>query len=152
MSPECVWSLVLAHVFEVRMSDAQEAKNMHSWSSEENWKTSQQSTHCKGEDVQLQQNIQPTGILHRSKCVNAEIDSWKHPFSIPMSRASPKPLWRSTHQISRSILHTFLFCNLWDSLHYGCFQKYGYPQIIHFNRVSHYKPSILGYPYFWKHP
>ena len=26
-----------------------------------------------------------------------------------------------------------------------------YPQIIHFNRVFHYKPSILGYPYFWKH-
>ena len=28
----------------------------------------------------------------------------------------------------------------------------GYPQIIHFDRVFHYKPSILGYPYFWKHP
>ena len=28
----------------------------------------------------------------------------------------------------------------------------GYPQIIHFNRVFHYKSSILGYPYFWKHP
>ena len=27
-----------------------------------------------------------------------------------------------------------------------------YPQIIHFNRVFYYKPSILGYPYFWKHP
>ena len=27
-----------------------------------------------------------------------------------------------------------------------------YPQIIHFNRVFHYKPSIFGYPYFWKHP
>ena len=26
------------------------------------------------------------------------------------------------------------------------------PQIIHFYRVFHYKPSILGYPYFWKHP
>ena len=26
------------------------------------------------------------------------------------------------------------------------------PQTIHFNRVFHYKPSILGYPYFWKHP
>ena len=26
------------------------------------------------------------------------------------------------------------------------------PQIIHFKRVFHYKPSILGYPYFWKHP
>ena len=28
----------------------------------------------------------------------------------------------------------------------------GTPQIIHFNRVFHCKPSILGYPYFWKHP
>ena len=26
------------------------------------------------------------------------------------------------------------------------------PQIIHFNRVFHYKPSILGYQSFWKHP
>ena len=25
------------------------------------------------------------------------------------------------------------------------------PQIIHFNRGFYYKPSILGYPYFWKH-
>ncbi len=24
--------------------------------------------------------------------------------------------------------------------------------IFHFNRLFHYKPSILGYPYFWKHP
>ena len=35
---------------------------------------------------------------------------------------------------------------------HGCFQKSWYPQIIHFNRVFHCKPSILGYPYFWKHP
>ena len=26
------------------------------------------------------------------------------------------------------------------------------PQITHFNRNFHYKPSILGYPNFWKHP
>ena len=26
------------------------------------------------------------------------------------------------------------------------------PQITHFNRIFHYKPSILGYHYFWKHP
>ena len=32
------------------------------------------------------------------------------------------------------------------SYSYGCFQ------IIHFNRVFHHKPSIFGYPYFWKHP
>ncbi len=35
----------------------------------------------------------------------------------------------------------FVFKTLWI---YGCFQKYGYPQIIHLNRVFHYKPSILG--------
>ena len=35
---------------------------------------------------------------------------------------------------------------------FGCFLKWWYPQIIHFNRVFHYKPSILGYHYFWKHP
>ena len=28
----------------------------------------------------------------------------------------------------------------------------GTTQIGYFNRVFHYKPSILGYPYFWKHP
>ena len=31
---------------------------------------------------------------------------------------------------------------------YGCFQKQWYLQIIHFNRVFHYKPSILGVPLF----
>ena len=28
----------------------------------------------------------------------------------------------------------------------------GTPKSSHFNRVFHYKPSILGFPYFWKHP
>ena len=32
--------------------------------------------------------------------------------------------------------------------HMGVSKNLGYPQIIHFNRVFHYKPSILGYPYF----
>ena len=40
----------------------------------------------------------------------------------------------------------------WKGLVTWLFPKLGYPQIIHFNRVFHYKPSILGYPYFWKHP
>ena len=35
---------------------------------------------------------------------------------------------------------------------YGGFLKWWYLQIIHFNRVFHYKPSILGYPYLRKHP
>ena len=32
------------------------------------------------------------------------------------------------------------------------FPKIMVSQIIHFNRVFHCKPSILGYPYLWKHP
>ena len=28
----------------------------------------------------------------------------------------------------------------------------GYPEIIHFNRIFPYKPSLLGYPHFWKPP
>ena len=35
---------------------------------------------------------------------------------------------------------------------YGGFLEWWYPQIIHFNRDFHYKSSILGYTYFWKHP
>ena len=34
----------------------------------------------------------------------------------------------------------------------GVSKNHDTPQIIHFNRVFHYKPSILGYPYFWEHP
>ena len=32
----------------------------------------------------------------------------------------------------------------------GGFLKYGYPQIIHFNGIFSYKPSILGIPHLWK--
>ena len=34
----------------------------------------------------------------------------------------------------------------------GGFLKWGYPQIIHFNGMFHYKPTILGYPHLWKSP
>ena len=32
------------------------------------------------------------------------------------------------------------------------FPKIGVPQNHPFNSVFHYKPSILGHPYFWKYP
>ena len=32
----------------------------------------------------------------------------------------------------------------------GGFLKWGYLQIIHFNGIFHYKPTILGIPHFWK--
>ena len=39
--------------------------------------------------------------------------------------------------------------------HMGVSKNRGTPKssiLICFNRVFHYKPSILGYPHFWKHP
>ena len=41
---------------------------------------------------------------------------------------------------------------LLDDQIYGCFQKYGYPQIIHSNRVSTINHPFWGTPNFWKHP
>ena len=35
---------------------------------------------------------------------------------------------------------------------HGGFLKWGYPQIINFNMIFHYKPSILRYPHLWKPP
>ena len=35
---------------------------------------------------------------------------------------------------------------------FGCSENSGTPNHPYFNRVFHYKPSILGYRYFWKHP
>ena len=51
-----------------------------------------------------------------------------------------------THHPPRQVWLQKLQQDIW------VFPKIGVPQIIHFNRVFHYKPSILGYPYFWKHP
>ncbi len=53
----------------------------------------------------------------------------------------------------RSILHIIQRRFCWTSFTYSlCFAKCLPPQIINFNRVFHYKPSILGaHPYFWKH-
>ena len=60
----------------------------------------------------------------------------------------PRPRQLNHHLLPfRTILVTAFILHT-----HGCFRKYWYPQIIHFNRVFHCKPSILGYPYFWKHP
>ena len=44
-----------------------------------------------------------------------------------------------------------VFCGPFQSP-FGGFRKWWYPQIIHLSRDFHYKSSILGSPYFWKHP
>ena len=51
------------------------------------------------------------------------------------------------HDLSRGMRNANL------NLHLDVSEKRGFsPQIIHFNSVFHYRPSTLGYPYFWKHP
>ena len=50
----------------------------------------------------------------------------------------------SVHLSWRSSVH--------QSFHMDVSKNSGTPQIIHFNRVFHYKSSILEYLYFWKHP
>ena len=63
----------------------------------------------------------------------------------PAKKAAPEP-----EPVGRPWWASWVWWSLmsekWD------FLKWWYPQIIHFNRVFHYKPSILGYPCFWKHP
>ena len=55
----------------------------------------------------------------------------------------------------RSYVRSFREGGLWSlqKERWGCSKNRGFsPQIIHFNKVFHYKPSILGYHNFWKHP
>ena len=65
------------------------------------------------------------------------------------SRSISSKFWVACH-VSASSDGWFLY--IWYLHVYGCFLEWWYPQIIHFNKVFHYKPSILGYPYFWKQP
>ncbi len=64
-------------------------------------------------------------------------------------------MWICSLRLHLNIQYVYIYIYIYlvDCIcSFGCFQKKWYPQIIHFNRVFHYKPSILGYHYFWKHP
>ena len=70
---------------------------------------------------------------------------------------TPKPeyliaRWQQLTYLSVGIRFHSIFDGMYGIVQNGCFQKWWYPQIIHFNRAFHYKPSILGYPYFRKPP
>ena len=71
-------------------------------------------------------------------------------FHLPDS--SSKPSWSQTANKKRSNIIVSLHLFKWQA-HMDVSENSGIsPQIIHFNRAFHYKPSILGYHYFWKHP
>ena len=111
----------------------------------------------------------PTNTETEKKPKTEENTKPKTP-SIPFQRKKPdesklkKPEFKSVSLSGCTVFFvlipilSFLFgttnsCGEWWSILYmGVSENSGFsPQIIHFDRVFHYKPSILGYPYFWKH-
>ena len=88
--------------------------------------------------------------LHLQHPINKDSQS----FSRPKKQKSMKP--SETIPIGSMVMVYLPRMNgwcLWFSCRYtyGCFLKWWYPQIIYFNRVFHYKPSILGYHHLRKH-
>ena len=68
-------------------------------------------------------------------------------FGIFDSQTYESQFWWSSH-----------VCNLWMwNREYLGVRKLGYPKIIHFSRIFHYKPAMLGYPHdygnldLWNH-
>ena len=74
---------------------------------------------------------------------------WNHP--IPKMKFQSESSHGYSNIHPQSGIYWWRICSIYIYV-YGCFQNLGTPQIIHFKRVFHYKPSILGYPNFWKHP
>ena len=90
------------------------------------------------------------GFSFATKTLNSMSGSWNwEPLTLPRSI---KLSFTATCSFEDGWNHAVLFWALQVIfIPYGCFQKQEYPQIIHCNRVFHYKPSILRYHYFWKH-
>ena len=63
----------------------------------------------------------------------------------------PKTCWYGvTWDPARNI---YIYVYIYIHIYMDVSENSGFsPQIIHLNKVFHYKPSFLGYPYFWKHP
>ena len=89
----------------------------------------------------------PLKILYRVRNNGSQIFDQIHPSEIlaPTFRVNESGTWRFRLK--------FIGCRCWVKCAYmGVSKNRGTPKIIHFNRVFHYKPSILGYHYFRKHP
>ena len=92
---------------------------------------------------------------HTSALTASAVFLVDHQASIAESWHLTKPCGISTQQ---KISHDFLLSLIHISKSF--FKKYDihiYTRIyiymyVYFNWIFHYKPSILGYPYFWKHP
>ena len=98
------------------------------------------------------------GLVHprknNSPCMVVNVVHHRSP---PFHQHLDKLHGRNLDERNRPKLNTYNY-SIWKKkplrkggMMYFLLGKYGYPQIIHFNGVFHYKLSILGYPYFWKH-
>ena len=84
-----------------------------------------------------------TGILHIKTTILKRIPiSW----SVSYTDAFPHDL---TGVSENGGVHRFRGILNWGS---EGFLKVGVPIVIDFNRMNHYKPSILGSPHLWKPP
>ena len=79
------------------------------------------------------------------------INNWKwyimaHQDSLTIADHAELPLCCTSHTTTIYPTNRYIECTLkYPTLKIWVFPKMWYPQIIHFHRVFHYKPSILGF-------
>ena len=101
--------------------------------------------------------IVSVGLLKRVCFFGGSGLMWKTRRMVGRSRFVTNYVWpyvfSSVHGVEK--VGKFAMVSLiWGALPYiWVFPKiWEKPQIIHFNRIFHHKPSILGYHFFWNHP
>ena len=95
------------------------------------------------------------GTPHDLKSLVATMAPWNPRWlHLQCWRSEPRPWRLATGNICNRQLGSFFEVKMNKYLHqFGCFLKWWYPQIIHFNRIIHYfHHPFWGTPYFWKHP
>ena len=73
-------------------------------------------------------------------------------YTAPPGKETVGDTWRMVWLESSKVYKGTSLKPVTIKVYMGVSRNDGTPQIIHFDWVFHYKPSILGCPYFWKHP
>ena len=87
-------------------------------------------------------SIPTTAVVSSSR----KVEGWLSKRAQDMSKAGRSDITGSRQDVHRWVHDMFMILIAW------VFPKIGLPTNHPFNRDFHYKPSILGYHYFWKHP
>ena len=95
------------------------------------------------------------GVSHTAEVVEAEAAAPEGPDTKALCQGVAKALRRAKRCTEAPIKSDLGFAHTGSGgtmTDIWVFPNIGVPPNIHFNGIFHYKPSILGYPYFWKHP